>query len=132
MRSTIPPRALLVAAAITLALGSAGQRAAAEGQTLSKDELHELIRNARTRQDHERVAAYYRAEAQRLKAAGKEHAETAAKYEDRIIGYKGSFPDRHCKALAAGYARTAAYVRALAEYHEKMAERLAKHEAPNP
>jgi len=60
--------------------GSAQAATTQQAEKLSKKELKTLIANARTPEDHERIAVCYRAEGEQLKAKQREHEAELAEY----------------------------------------------------
>jgi hypothetical protein len=105
---------------------------AASEHKLTKKELKELIANAKTPEDHQKVAAYYRAEAKRLRASAQEHKEWAETYAkspvyttresktgDTLMG------PSHCKKWAELESEEADEADALAASHEDMAKAAA-------
>ena len=79
-------KSLIGLLAIALALGTpafgamAQTHATNQARELSKKEVKLLIVNARTSEDHERLAAYFRAEGERLKSEQQEHREMLDAY----------------------------------------------------
>ena len=116
---------------IFLIAGGPQLRAAQSKQTLSSKELKALIANAKEPADHERLAAYYKAQARRLLAQSKEHEEMAA-------AYKGWNPPNasktqyathgavHCEYFAKTFREAAEKMNELAAMHEEMAKEAAK------
>jgi len=107
--------------------------AAQTKQNLSKKELHLLIKNAKTQQDHEKLSAYYRAEALRLEEQRTEHVQMAKEYAENPMSHRPTkWPDpaRHCRELVSLYTDAAKHATALAEYHEGMASDVAKEGSP--
>lgn len=96
---------------------------------LSQAELKKLIATAKTKQDHLRIAAYYHAEALRLRKEAAEHEDLATAYADRTRfepkGVTGG-ELQHCKRFAAIFAQGAQRADELAEDHRRIAERLDK------
>ena len=103
-------------------------RAASEHR-LTKKELKALIASAKTPEDHQKIAAYYREEAKRLHANAKEHADLAevyakhppfpamgAKHGDTVPGVG------HCRKWADLENQEADEADALAAQHEDMAK----------
>ena len=91
---------------------------------LSRKELKALIASAKTRADHERIAAHYRAEAERLEAKHREHEEDLAEYYKNPARYPGKYPTMgdHCRSLSAYYKMAAERATTLAEMHEQLAQ----------
>ena len=69
----------------------------------SKKELKQLIASAKTTEDHLKLAARYREEAQSLKEKKNEHLEMGAEYDKNPQKYQTKpSPGEHCRQLA-GY-----------------------------
>lgn len=101
--------------------------------TLDKKDLHFLIKNAKTQQDHEKLSAYYRAEAQRFEERRAEHVQMAQAYSENPMTHrptKWPAPAEHCRDLVRIYTEAAKNATALAEYHEGMASEAAKEGSP--
>lgn len=101
--------------------------------TICKKDLQLLIKNAKTQQDHERLSAYYRAEAQRFEGKRAEHAQMAKDYADNPMSHrptKWPAPAQHCQELVDKYAEASETATALADYHERMASDVAKEGPP--
>lgn len=101
--------------------------------TLSKKELHLLIKTAKTRQDHEKLGAYYRAEVQRYEAQRVEHEQMAREYAENPMSHRPTkWPDPalHCRDLVNIYTQAARDATALADYHEKLASTAAQEGLP--
>jgi hypothetical protein len=103
-------------------------RATAETQpkTLSKKELKVLLATAKTAADHQRIAAFYRQEFQRLTARARYHEEMAAIYEKNPLSFEGKFPYgtvglSHCRQFSQHYRAQARQAESLAIRHEEMA-----------
>ncbi len=117
--------ALMLATA--LAPGGLYRVRAAEAPQISRDQLKELISTARTPDDHEKIARYYRAEADRLEAEATEHEELAAIYRRKkdAIAEKHPMSGRtaaHCDYFAKSMREAAKADRQLAADHESMAK----------
>lgn len=101
--------------------------------TPDKKDLHFLIKNAKTQQDHEKLSAYYRAEAQRFEEQRAEHVQMAQAYSENPMTHrptKWPAPAQHCRDLVRIYTEAAKHATALAEYHEGMASEAAKEGSP--
>ena len=111
---------LSVAMALTLAQ-PAGQK-----DKLTRKELKGLIASAKTPADHERIAAYYRAQAEQLKAKHREHERDLAEYYKNPSRYPGKYPTMgdHCRSLAGYYKMAAERAATSAEMHEKLAREV--------
>jgi len=82
---------------------------------VSPQDLKELIANAKTPEDHEKIAAYYKQEASQLEKNAEWHRADA-----NIYG-KGQGLI-HCTNLAKYYEQAAKEANALATMHENMAK----------
>ena len=113
---------LLTMAAIGLTPIGAG----AEGQPqITKKEVKALIANARTRADHEKLAAYYRSEAARLSAQQHDHVEEAAEYSKNPSNHPvPKYPTlgQHCRDLAGYYGMAAQKAELWQTCHDSMAK----------
>jgi len=106
--------------------GSAQAATTQQTQTFNKKELKTLIANARTPEDHERIAAYYRAEGEQLKAKQREHEEELAEYLKNPSSHpvpKWPTMDQHCRGLISYYSKAAQKAFELADLHDQMAKR---------
>ena len=117
---------------ITLVLSSfvSVSMASNDKPVISKREFKVLLRTAKEPPEHQKIAQYYRQEAQRLTASSKEHEEMAeiyaknppfpameAKHGD-AFGQGAS----HCRKWAQLIAEQAKEAEALAVLHEDMAK----------
>lgn len=121
--------AVLMTAA--LLLGSISQMTAAEAVQLSKDQVKELIGSAKTPGDHQKLAAYYRYEADKLEAEAKDHEELANAYRSRTdaVAQKHMMSGKtagHCDYFAKSVREAAKADRELATEHELMAKDAGK------
>lgn len=110
-------------AVVTLALAPF-VRAAEPSVELTKKQLKALVANAKTPANHMELAAYYRGEAERLKAKQNEHEEEAAEYYKDPLRHPGpKYPTlgQHCRDLAYYYGKAAERAQRLASVHEQMA-----------
>lgn len=117
--------------AIALALGTpafgamAQTHATNQAQELSKKEVKLLIANARTSEDHERLAAYFRAEGEHLKSEQQEHREMLDAYLKNPTSHPiPRWPTLgvHCRDLVFYYGKAAEQAFALADLHDQMAK----------
>ena len=112
---------IMSAAAALVLAASAFNAAAAE---VSHDQLMHKIQNAKTRADHEEIAAIYEQQASADRAAAENHRRMERLYKgfDPSQGGRGSGQMAvHCKNLAEGYARAAEEHSGLAQLHRKAA-----------
>lgn len=119
--------------AVALALGISPFGAIAQTPTtpqiqeLSKKDVKILIANARTPADHERIAAYYRAEGQRLKVEQQDHQKMLEAYLKNPSTHtipKWPTMEQHCRNLIAYYGKAAQQAFALADLHDQMAKEV--------
>lgn len=103
-------------------------RAADEKPILTKKEVKALIANAKTPEDHRKIAAYYRSEAEGLAEKQREHEEDLAEYNRNSSHYPGKYPSMgdHCRQLAGYYGLAAKKAQSLAEMHEELAKQVEK------
>ena len=88
-------------------------------ERVSPQQLKDLITNAKTPADHEKIAGYYRQEAARLKADAEMHRVDAGLYGKG----QGAI---HCNNLAKLDDQAAKEAEALATMHQKMGKAAAK------
>lgn len=87
-----------------------GSCAKSEKSAPTKTDLKYLVTHAKTASDHHRVAAYWRAEAERYETDAKQHEELAAYYKS-----SGSFESNdHCEVLVLANRNAVAQARPLA------------------
>ena len=119
---------LLLASATAVLFSPVRATAEEEKPTLTKKELKALIANAKTPDDHRKIAAYYHAEAERLAEKQREHEEDLAEYQRNSSHYPSKYPTMgdHCRQLAGYYTLAARKAQALADMHEEMAKEAEK------
>jgi len=110
-----------------LLLGGAVQMSAEETVQMSKDQLKELIGSAKTSADHQKLAAYYNTEADRLEAEAKDHEELAGVYRKHTdaVAQKHTMSGKtagHCDYFAKSVREAAKADRAIAAEHQAMAK----------
>jgi uncharacterized protein YbbK (DUF523 family) len=93
---------------------------------LAKKELKTAITNAKTPQDHQRIAAYYQKEADRMLAEAKEHDELAIVYAKSPNASAMKMPmsgrtAEHCKYFAEAVRKAAQESQEMAKLHQEMA-----------
>ena len=115
---------LLVFTVTALNLVAAEQN---KDKILSKGEVKNLIANAKTKADHERIARYFDAEAAKYDSDAKEHGELAPLYEKNTPQNPTKFPgsqqtSQHCDSLSKSLQKAAEDARALAAHHREMAK----------
>ena len=98
--------------------------AGAKDKQLSQQELKNLIANAETKAEHERIAQYFDAEAAKYEAEAKEHADLAQSYRKAgpaSAKYPGSMQSfNHCDSLSKSLLKAAEDARQLAAEHREM------------
>ena len=112
--------------AVSLSAGSANG-ADVSKHRLSQNELKALIANAATLADHQKIAAYYRGEAQRLRQSAKEHQDWGDIYAKESAGSESKHPGMsngapHCHKWAGLQEEEAKEADALAAAHDDMAK----------
>jgi uncharacterized membrane protein YqiK len=119
----LPRRTLLLATAVAAVLTGLPRSAA----TAEQDDMGAMATSAKTKADHERVAAMFDAKAATAKAEAERHKRMADSYRNAGSsigkGYSGGSPAlvAHCDALAKSYGEAAAHFEALAKAHREMA-----------
>jgi len=92
---------------------------------LSKKQLAALVASANTPAEHERIAAYYRAESERLSAEADQHANMASKFLSNPVAnndksVRGTVG--HCISMERRLRAKSARARALADEHGRLAQ----------
>jgi len=119
---------LLVAVLSLTTLGAASQARGQETHPkLSSKQLHQLIANAKTPEDHQKLAAYYRDLAAQAKAQAAEHEKMVEAYNQNPLSHPpekatAGGPAEHCRTLIRLYNDEAKEDLALADQHEQMAK----------
>ena len=98
-------------------------------QQLSSKELAALVGSAKTAAEHQRIAAYYRGESERLLAESNDHARMALSFRvnpatNNDKHARGTV--NHCDFLAQSLKAKAEKAVELAELHERMAAAVVK------
>jgi len=94
-------------------------------EALSKKQLHALIATAKTPAEHERIARYYRAQAQSYLAQSKDHAQMAEDYRANPAINNSKFATgtvSHCEYFAKTFGEQSVKSDELAKLHEQMAK----------
>ncbi len=121
-------RHCFLSAALTVLFGVGGLSLAVAVEptqpALTRKELKAAIASAKTPQDHLRVAAYYKSEANRLLTEAKEHDELAALYgkSPNPVAIRVGRSAEHCKYIAESARKAAQASLELAKVHEEMAQ----------
>jgi len=131
MKSTknLVSTAVLIAALFTLSFTSVYTVAQTQ-KPPTKKELVTLLKTAKEPPEHLRIAAYYRAEAARLRQSAKDHAHLATIYSEKhpFAAMEAKHGDAfgqgasHCKKFAELAEEQAKEADALVALHEDMAK----------
>jgi len=103
--------------------------AAASGDTMTPQQVSDLIDSAKTAADQEQLAKHYDSEAALLESAADDHLKLAAQYKD-AASLKGSQhptskeAQDHCLALADGLRSAAKEARTMAADHRAVAKEM--------
>jgi hypothetical protein len=122
--------ALMIVFLTLLSLAPAYSAAAENNSMLSKKDLKELLANAKTPAEHQKIATYYRQKAQRLNDSSKQHSELAATYAknppfaalEAKHGIAFGQGATHCRYWAKRDAEEATKAEAIAARHEALAK----------
>ena len=131
MKRLVSTATTLMIAFMAMLFASANLAAAGPPQTLTKKELKTLLKNAATPADHLKIASYYRAEAEKLSAISREHANEAIEYAkttpfpamESKHGIAFGASATHCRYWATQNAEAARKATAQAALHEEMAKK---------
>lgn len=123
--SPVAATSTLLLLALTLSISPSTARGQAK-EHLSHRQVKTLIATATTSSDHLRLAAYYLAEATRLRKEAANHLD-----ESRAYANPGAYTPKgppggwleHCKKFADSFAQAADEAEALAAAHQKIAEK---------
>jgi hypothetical protein len=85
-------------------------------------EMGPLIESARTKADHEALAAHYEQEAKALQDKAAEHETMAQKYQRGAYGKTATTMIQHCEFLARTYRGAAKENLELAKEHHELAK----------
>jgi hypothetical protein len=107
--------------ALIVVLGGVLAACAVEPRSASP-ELLQRIESARTRADHESLAAYYDQQAAASRSSADEHRRMAKSYGMKALNPRGSGPymTDHCEGLVTKYEGIAAEFSAMAAGHRQM------------
>jgi hypothetical protein len=84
--------------------------------------LVEMVKNAKTKADHEALASHYEIEAKSLQAKAEEHRRTGEVYGVMPYTLKSAVTfTQHCNSVASDYEKAADENRALAKLHHELA-----------
>ncbi len=120
--------ALLLFAVLSLTtLGAMSQARGDETKSkLTSKQLRSLIATAKTPEDHQKLAAYYRDMAEEAKANAAEHEKILAAYNQNPsthpLAKAAGGPAEHCRTLIRLFNDEAKEDLAMAEQHDQMAK----------
>ena len=102
--------------------------AAESTKMMSMKEVKALIEKASTPADHNKLAQYYRLQADKLDAEANEHADMAKMYRARPTASEVKRPmspdtAAHCDYIAESLRKAASEARALSTAHAEMAKK---------
>jgi|SRR5712692_3043650 len=112
---------LMAAALLGLLVGTHQIAANAQHPPVTKDNLAQLITDARTPADHEAIAAFYQQEAADENKTAELHQTLADTYRKLKIP-KPVYMAEMCDNMAADFRKTATDANKLAAMHEQMAK----------
>src|SRR5207248_9064373 len=121
----IMTRNYFLSTALAVLIGAGGFTAVGATQgALTKKDLKAAITNAKTPQDHQRVAAYYQKEADRMLAEAKEHDELAAVYakSPNPWAIRVGRSAQHCTYFAEAARKAAQESQEMTKLHQEMAK----------
>jgi hypothetical protein len=117
--------ALTIVSLACLVFLAAGNTVAGQRPSLSKKEVKALIASAKTKEDHLKLADYYKAETVRLEAEAKDHDEMAEMYKKNptpmAVKHPEAIGEGHCHEMARRYREAAAKAQELAAMHAQLA-----------
>ena len=111
----VPALSLVLAGSIA----SAQEKMECKGPKLTQKQVKALITSAKTAEDHNKLACYFRAEARSEEERAKYHEEMGKLYEHSSNAKHDTV--KHCKEFADEARKAATADNQLAEEHEKMA-----------
>ena len=97
--------------------------AARAAEPITADTVAQRVAAAKTAQDHEELAAYYRSQAAAMAEDAKRHEAMLKSYE-WIWGVTKEDMRKHCQTLIASDRNAQQAFEALAQEHEKLAKEL--------
>ena len=117
----------LLSLAIVMTVVAVGQTASApqtKPEHISKAQLNSLISTAKTPAEHQRIAQYYRGQAQDYLTQSKEHEAMVAAYKANpsLVNNKNQASTiNHCEYFVQTFKDLAVKSQELAQLHEEMA-----------
>jgi hypothetical protein len=117
---------VLTLISLTLVAFVAAGYSAAGKPSLSKKEVKALIASAKTKEDHLKLADYYKGETARLEAEATDHDEMAEMYRKNptplAVKHPEAIGEGHCKEIARRFRESTTKTQELAAMHEEMAK----------
>ena len=117
---------VLTLISLTLVVFVASGYSAAGKPSLSKKDVKALIASAKTKEDHLKLADYYKGEAARLEAEATDHDEMGEMYRKNptplAVKHPEAIGEGHCKEIARRFRESATKTQELAAMHEEMAK----------
>ena len=121
---------VLTLISLTLVVFVAAGYSAAGKPSLSKKEVKALIASAKTKEEHLKLADYYKGEAARLEAEATDHDEMAEMYRKNptplAVKHPEAIGEGNCKEIARRFRESATKTQELAAMHEEMAKAAAR------
>jgi len=99
-------------------------------EQLSPQQLASLVASAKTTVEHERIASYYRSQADKLLAESNDHAKMAAAFRANPVTNnekRAAATVIHCEYLAQSLKERSEKIRAVADEHQRMAKDASTH-----
>jgi Skp family chaperone for outer membrane proteins len=124
--------ALAMILVVGMPLHSKATTQAPSGEVLTPSAVRELERSAKTASDHERLADYYRSQAQQAQKNLADAEELLKKWGPAERASKVPDPYPHARRLVSEYSAQAEKYSKLAANHEKAARKLEAGGNPNP
>ncbi len=92
------------------------------GAPMAGENMEDMIKNAKTKAQHEALASHYEMEAKGLQQKAQKHKEMGKVYGAFPHHYKGAVTFvEHCNAIASNYEKAAEETLELAKMHRQMA-----------
>jgi hypothetical protein len=116
--------AMIVVAALPLHLKATAQAPSGSGEVLTPSAVRELEKSAQTASDHERLAAYYRSQAQIAQKNLDDAEELQKKWAPVERASKTPDPYPHARRLVSEYSAQVEKYSKLAAKHDAAAQKL--------
>lgn len=126
MKNTSVTTLLLLAVLSLMTFSASAARGQDAHSNLTSKQVRTLIATAKTPEDHQKIAAYYREKAEEAKANAAEHQKILAAYYENPSTHPpakaAGGASEHCRTLIRLYNDEAKEDLALANEHEQMAK----------